>query len=109
MIEMEVQKLKLVTRADYLETHVQYRVKNQLWDMELFQNAGNLLGSIAGAVSSDDKHGSTKMQSALSGALMGGGAGWMIGGSEALKGSVGGPMGMGIGAAIGLIGGLMLD
>ena len=104
VLELEYQKTKIAADMDELDAHVQYMVKNQTWDLEVFRNAGNLLGSISGAVSGDEKH-SSRMQSALAGGLVGGGIGWMMG---AKAGSIGGPPGAVIGGLIGLAGGALM-
>lgn len=64
----EVNKTKIIATSEEYEKNLDYDVRAAMWDMSLFQQAGNVLSSVTGSVvTNTDKP--TRAQSALSAGL----------------------------------------
>jgi hypothetical protein len=84
-------------------TNLEYDVKAQGWDLELFQQAGNILSAIHGSVvpqAGKPSRAQSAIGGAMGGAAVGAQAGTLVGGPP------GAAIGAGIGGIAGLIGGL---
>lgn len=92
----EVFKGKVVAMKEYKDQEARFGEADAKWDLEVYQYGANLLASISGAALSPTQK-SSPVQSALGGAVAGGGAGYML----AAGLGVSGPVGAGIGAVLG--------
>jgi len=105
---VEYRRTNIVAFADEIDHTAIYKAKCLSWDLELFRDAGNLLGSIGGSALPDTQK-PNRLGSALSGAL--GGASLMA--SAGAKGGVlagtalGGGLGLGVGAVLGGLAGFL--
>lgn len=120
LAQLDYGKTKIVTKDNQYQTNLEWDVRDRRWFLELFGPVGNFLGAPAGGVTQDVRTPS-KLQSGLSGALGIGAAGAMMGNMIApasagfmneagvMMGATagGGPIGLGIGAAVGLAMGLL--
>jgi len=102
--ELDYRKTRLVADVDEIDQHVSYAIQSEIYKLELWKYGTNALGATSGAVSSKDS--SNRLQSVLSGALVGGAAGAM--GAGMIEGGMAAAMtagtllpALGIGAAIG--------
>lgn len=93
----ETRRIKIVAKGEETTANLKYDEEDALWDLEVFQYGGNLLGAIGGGVLAPKAKEPSKMQSALGGAMSGMAAGAMIG--SAIPG---------IGTAAGAIAGAIL-
>jgi len=75
----EINKTRIVAKAEEFEKNLEYDVKAAMWDMNLFQHAGNILGGVTGAVVPNVEEPS-RMQTALSAGLGAAGIGATAGG-----------------------------
>lgn len=94
----EINRMRTVALSEYNETVTDQRVDNALWNVKLFQYAGNLLSSVGGgAILVPERM--NKMQSALGGAFAGAALGAKIG--TAIAPGIGSAIGAGIGGILG--------
>lgn len=93
----ETRRIKIVAKGEENTTNVKYDEEDALWDLEVFQYGGNLLGAIGGGVLSPKAKEPSKTQSVLGGAMAGAAAGAMVGG----------PYGAAIGGVLGAAAGLV--
>jgi len=96
---VESNRIKIVAKGEQEATDAKYDEADALWDLEVFQYGGNLLGAIGSGVVKPAKTGPSTAQSALGGAMSGAAAGAMVSGSNPIGAVVGGL----IGAASGLL------
>lgn len=94
---VESNRIKIVAKGEQLSKDAQYDESDALWDLEVFQYGGNLLGAIGSGVVKPSKGASTA-QSAIGGAMSGAVAGAMVG---AEMGASGGPIGAVVGGLLG--------
>jgi len=97
----DTKRIKIVAKAEETRENYEYDEMDAKWDLEMTTYGGRVLASIGGGVAVSDSGKMSKTQSALSGALSGGAIGAQAGmafGNPAL--------GAGIGAVLGLAGGL---
>ncbi len=76
---VESNRIKIVAKSEQAGIDTDYDKYDALWDLEVFQYGGNLLGAIGGGVVKPGA-GPSKVQSALGGAMSGASAGAMVGG-----------------------------
>lgn len=116
----EAYRVSIVANKEYKDETLRIDVADELWNLELYQYMGNLMANIGGGVSGvpgDQSRRTSQLSSALGGAMtgaaMGGMAGMAMGATAAGGATVMGiagvtmPWFLGIGAALGLIGGLL--
>ena len=77
----DLSKMNIVARVDEYSGNLEYDVKSAVWDLELFQMAGNLISSSTGAVVQNAGKPS-KAASTIGGMLSGAGMGMEIGGGN---------------------------
>ena len=97
----EAKKIRVVASKEQTDQDLLIAEADARWDLEVFQYGGNVLAAIGGGTIQPSVPGLSKTQSALSGAM----AGAAIGATPALVAATGG-WSIGIGAAMGLLGGL---
>lgn len=95
----ETNRIKIVSKQEENERNIKFDEQDALWDLELYQFGNNVLASIAGAASVTKGKEVSTGASVLGGAMSGAAAGMAISG--------GNPIGAGIGAVVGGIGGLL--
>ena len=98
----ELNRVGIVAKSEEYEKNLEYDVKSANWDLELFQQVGNVMSAVNGSVVSDagkPSRGGSALGGAISGASMGAAVG------TAVAPGPGTALAAGIGAAIGLIGG----
>lgn len=104
VLAAEIGRIYSAARLDVDKTEMEFAAKDRLFDLETFQYGSNVMAGIQGGTASKSSQGSTT-QNAIGGALSGAAAGASV---AALAGATGGaalPY-IGIGAALGLAGGL---
>lgn len=94
----EAYRIKVVMKKEELDEHFEILFKDYTWGIELYQYGANAMGSIAGSAVSAGNKGPSKFQSALGGAMSGAATGAMLSG--------GNPIATGVGAMVGMAGGL---
>lgn len=92
---VESNRIKIVAKSEQAQIDAKLDESDALWDLEVFQHGGNLLGAIGSGVVKP-KQASTA-QSVLGGGMVGAGAGFLVGGP------VGAVVGGVLGAASGLL------
>ena len=97
----DLHKAVIVARGEQYEKNLEYDAKADMWDMNLFQKAGNVLSAVTGSVIKGPDEPS-KTQSMIGGMATGMGAGIQLG--MAVPG-VGPAVGAGVGALAGAIAG----
>jgi hypothetical protein len=102
-LHMEWAKLKIVAETDAIEQRADYKARNLQWDLDLYRMPGNLVGSIAGSAVASSEANRNRAASAIAGGL--GGA--SLAASMTIKGAPMGPVGIGVGALLGGIAGLL--
>jgi len=105
---VEYRRTNIVAFADEIDHTAIYKAKCLSWDLELFRDAGNLLGSIGGSALPDTQK-PNRLGSALSGALGGASlvASAKTAGMFAKGGMMAGPVGLGVGAVLGGLAGFL--
>jgi len=88
---VESRRIKVVAKNEQTKFDATIDEADALWDIEVFQQGGNLLSAIGGGVVKPTKTGPSMVQSVLGGAMSGATAG----------ATVGGPWGAAIGGVIG--------
>ncbi len=76
---VESNRIKIVAKSEQISADAKIDEADALWDLEVFQHGGNLLGSIGSGVVKPGK-GPSQWQSALGGAMTGAAAGAEVGG-----------------------------
>jgi len=76
-IKHDIEKTKIISYNDQYGLDIEYDTKSANWDMELFQQAGNVLSAVTGAVVQNAGKPS-KVQSALAGGAAGASVGTAI-------------------------------
>jgi len=94
-MEVESRRLTIVAESEERATQLDIDSSDAKWDMEAYQYGANVMASIAGGSVNTSGNRPSQMKSAIGGALSGAAAGAMISG--------GNPIGIGIGAAFGLL------
>ncbi len=105
VLAAEVGRILTAARLDVDKTSMEMAAKDRLFDLETFQYGSNVMAGISGGTAHASPQGSTT-QNAIGGAMSGAAAGAAI---ASLSGATGGaalPF-IGVGAALGLAGGLM--
>ena len=99
---LDVEKLRIVVKSDQVEKQLEWDSKDSLWNISLFQYAGNLMAAPAGGtlIPEGPSRSSRMLGGALSGAAGGGMMGYMAAGAS--SGAVGGLPGALIGGLLGL-------
>jgi hypothetical protein len=93
----EMFKLYYATKMDVDTQHMDFEVKDRLWNLNMFENARALLGALGGGTATASNQGPSKTQSAIGGALSGAAMGAAAGF---------GPMGIAAMGFLGFAGGL---
>lgn len=91
----DANRIKIVAKTEEAVKNIEYDVKDDLYDLEVYTYGQNMLAGIAGGTTS--KGTPSTSQSVLGGALSGAAAG----------AAIGGPVGAGIGAVVGGLAGLL--
>jgi len=94
----DAKRIKIVAKGEEARENYEYDEMDAKWDLEITNYGAAVLASIGGGVVSKDSGKMSKTQSVLSGALSGAAAG--------LQFSGGNPWGAGVGAVLGIAGGL---
>jgi len=97
-LAMESNRINIVGTAEFESGFNELVLANRAWAMDQYQEAANVIASMQGGVASGSARPLSKGQSAIGGAVAGSLLGAQVSG--------GNPLATGIGAAIGLIGGL---
>ena len=109
----ELKRIKFVMKTEQFVKDLEYDVKSSQWDIELFQQAGNVISAYSGAVvptAGKPSPGQSALGGALAGASLAVGAGASFGVAEgASVGALGGPMGIALGAGLGAATSLLLQ
>ena len=99
----EIGKIYYTARLDMDRANLEYKAKDDMWNITLFENARAIYGALGGGTATGASGGAanepSQLQKSLGGAMMGAGAGAMIG---AEVGWIGGPMGAAVGGLLGL-------
>lgn len=105
-MHINVAKTKYVAAVDELEQKIDFRKGFLEWPMDLYRSAGNLISSVSG---SSVPHTPVKNRaaSALAGALGGASVGASLVGKSFAGATITGPIGIGVGALLGLGAGLL--
>jgi len=104
-LRIEIEKMRIVAKSDEIDKDLEFDSKDELWNINLYQHAGNLLAAPSGGTSVPG--GASTGSRALGGALSGGAgmgmAGYMAAPALGLAGPVGAIAGgiLGIGLGIG--------
>ena len=101
----EAERIKIVAMKEKFDGDHLIDESDAKWDLEVFQFGANVMAASAGGTSTAGIKGVSKAQSAIGGAMMGGAAGAMIAGAS--SGAITGPVGMGVGAVLGLASGFL--
>lgn len=99
-IFIESYRIKMVANKEESEVTREIEVKNDLWDLELFQYGANMMASIGGGSMTTSGNKPSATQSAIGGALSGAAAGAMMTPANPL---LGGGIGAFLGAAAALL------
>lgn len=94
----DIYKIMMVAYKEKITEQAALRESEWLWNIKLYQYAGNLLASIGSGVAINPPSEVNRTKTALGSMVSGAGIGGMIGAGTA----VGGPVGAGIGAVLGL-------
>lgn len=94
-LQVEARRIAIVAKKEHIDQVTALDEADAKWPFELYTYAGNLLASIGGAAV-QSKSDTSKMQSAIGGALSG----------AAMGATTGNPLMIGAGAALGFAGGL---
>ncbi len=97
---MDLEKTYIVTRQEQKSRNIEFDVKDAMWDVELYAEAGKYVSSIMGSAPGSTIAEMSKFESALSGSLAGAAVGAAVGAEFGFKGGTG-PVGAGTGALIG--------
>ena len=97
VLQTELSRIKIVAKGEESEKNLDIAAKDKLWDLSLFQNAGNVLSAVSGGTVMVPQ-GPSRAQSAIGGAL--------AGAAQAAAISGGNPLITGVGALGGLVAGL---
>lgn len=95
---MELNKQYFLTKMDIDKQNVEYSAKDQMWDINLFENARGILGALGGGTPTSKMNEPSSTQKALGGAMAGAAMG-----SAILPG-----VGTAVGAVLGGIAGLFM-
>lgn len=97
----EMMKLYYSARMDIDRNQLEYATKDAMWDINLFENARNILGAMAGGAASVTGNEPSTAQKVLGGAMSGGAAGATVGAAMGMAGLSLATFGI-AGAAIGI-------
>lgn len=95
---VDIYKIMMVAYKEKITEQAALRESEWLWNIKLYQFAGNLLASIGSGVAVNPPSEANRTKTAIGSMVSGAGLGGMIGAGTA----VGGPVGAGIGAVLGL-------
>lgn len=105
-MHINVAKTKYVAAVDELEQKIDFRKGFLEWPMDLYRSAGNLISSVSGS-SVPQTPVKNRAASALAGALGGASVGASLVGKSIAGATITGPIGIGVGALLGLGAGLL--
>lgn len=105
-MHINVAKTKYVAAVDELEQKIDFRKGFLEWPMDLYRSAGNLISSVSGS-SVPQTPVKNRAASALAGALGGASVGASLVGKSFAGATITGPIGIGVGALLGLGAGLL--
>lgn len=88
----EMFKLYYASRIDIDRVNLEYRAKDEMWDINLFDNARAILGALTGSPATTSGNEPSQTQRAIGGAMTGAAAGWMTGGAAGA--AIGGLIGL---------------
>jgi len=88
----EMFKLYYTSHLDIDRVNLEYLAKDDMWNINLFENARAMVGAMHGAAAAQSKNEPSTTQKAIGGAMSGAAAGYMVGG----------PVGAAIGGFLGL-------
>lgn len=105
-MHINVAKTKYVAAVDEIEQKIDFRKGFLEWPMDLYRSAGNLISSVSGS-SVPQTPVKNRAASALAGALGGASVGASLVGKSIAGATITGPIGIGVGALLGLGAGLL--
>lgn len=105
-MHINIAKTKYVAAVDELEQKIDFRKGFLEWPMDLYRSAGNLISSVSGS-SVPQTPVKSRAASALAGALGGASVGASLVGKSIAGATISGPIGIGVGALLGLGAGLL--
>lgn len=105
-MHINVAKTKYVAAVDELEQKIDFRKGFLEWPIDLYRSAGNLISSVSGS-SVPQTPVRNRAASALAGALGGASVGASLVGKSIAGATITGPIGIGVGALLGLGAGLL--
>lgn len=105
-MHINVAKTKYVAAVDEIEQKIDFRKGFLEWPMDLYRSAGNLISSVSGS-SVPQTPVKNRAASALAGALGGASVGASLVGKSIAGATITGPIGIGVGALLGIGAGLL--
>lgn len=105
-MHINVAKTKYVAAVDEIEQKIDFRKGFLEWPMDLYRSAGNLISSVSGSAVPQTPV-KNRAASALAGALGGASVGASLVGKSIAGATITGPIGIGVGALLGLGAGLL--
>lgn len=95
----DARRIRIVAKGEETRENIEYDDLDAKWDLEITNYGAQMMASIGGGTVTRAAPSMSKTQSVLSGAMSGAAMGAMVGG--------GNPWAIGVGAALGMVGGLL--
>jgi len=90
----EMFKLYYASRLDIDRANLEYESKDDMWNINLFENARAMLSAMAGSAATESGNEPSQAQKALGGAMAGAAAGWQVSGGNPMGAVIGGVLGL---------------